>query len=296
VKKQEHEATVLKNRLERLQDVQMPKKLPKFRMRFDLTDPPRNKIVISCGDLNFAYGGNMIFSHAMLEIPGGKTVAITGKNGAGKTTLLQMLHHRDPQITFAPKLKLGYLSQGLDNAEDHKTVLENTMAVSIQDKAAVYSILSGLLFTGEDVAKNAGVLSGGERIRLALAMLIASDCNGLMLDEPTNYLDIRSVEAVETMVRDYPGTVLVVSHDARFVANTAELELRVDGGKIERIERLSGQALQRETPGSTDRLVADMRLAQLTSAISTAPPAEKEALEREYAMVLKQLHAGIKRV
>jgi macrolide transport system ATP-binding/permease protein len=124
------------------------------------------------------------------------------------------------------------LHQGLENLDPARTVLENGLRVSIQDRASTYSILAGLLFSGGDFEKKAGVLSGGEKIRLALAMLIASDCNGLMLDEPTNYLDIRSIEAVQTMVKAYPGTVLVVSHDRRFLRETTEMELRIEDGQI----------------------------------------------------------------
>ncbi|MCL2056835.1 MAG: ATP-binding cassette domain-containing protein [Oscillospiraceae bacterium] len=232
MKQQEKEAKVLKARIEKLGEVQGPRRQPKFRMDFSLTDPPKNKTVISGEDISFAYGKKVIFDGAALAVPGGAKIALTGRNGSGKTTLLRMIHARDPQLTIAPKLRMGYLFQGLENLDGDKTVLENCLAVSVQDRASAYSILAGLLFTGDDFEKKASVLSGGERIRLSLAMLIASDCNGLMLDEPTNYLDIRSIEAVRDMIKEYPGTVIVVSHDSRFLRETVTSVLRVDGGKI----------------------------------------------------------------
>jgi macrolide transport system ATP-binding/permease protein len=232
IKQQEKEAKVLKARLERLEDVELPRTPPKFRMDFSLTDPPKNKFVLQGSGICFAYGEKVIFEEAAFAIPNGRKVAITGRNGAGKTTLLRMIANRDPQLEIAPRLKMGMLHQGLENLDPARTVLENGLRVSIQDRASTYSILAGLLFSGGDFEKKAGVLSGGEKIRLALAMLIASDCNGLLLDEPTNYLDIRSIEAVQTMVKAYPGTVLVVSHDRRFLRETTEMELRIEGGHI----------------------------------------------------------------
>ncbi|MCL2069078.1 MAG: ATP-binding cassette domain-containing protein [Oscillospiraceae bacterium] len=232
MKQQEKEAKVLKARIDKLEDAPAPRREPKFRMDFSLTDPPQNKIVLSGEEIHFAYGDRIVFDSAAFSIPGGAKIAVTGRNGAGKTTLLRMIHNKDLQIRIAPKLKMGYLFQGLENLDGSKTVLENCLHASVQDRAATYSILAGLLFRGDDFGKKAEVLSGGERIRLSLAMLISSDCNGLMLDEPTNYLDIRSIEAVRSMVIEYPGTVIVVSHDSRFVRETATHELRVDSGKI----------------------------------------------------------------
>jgi macrolide transport system ATP-binding/permease protein len=232
VKQQERGAAVLKKRLERLEDTPPEGDPPKFRINFDLTDPPRNRLAVYCPELCFSYGEREVFSHAVLEVPCGRKIAVTGKNGAGKTTLLNLIHSRDTRLTLAPKLKTGYMRQCFENISNTATVLENAMADAVQERSSVCSILAGLKFYGDDFTKKAGVLSGGERIRLSLAMLIASGCNALLLDEPTNYLDTLSVEAVEAAVKSYPGTVIFVSHDARFVANAAEAVLQIADGKI----------------------------------------------------------------
>lgn len=285
IKKTEHDEKVLRARLDRLEleKVELPRKLQKFRMDFSLTNPPANKIVLSAEELSFAYDKKKIFDRASFEIAGGKKIAITGKNGAGKTTLLRMIYGNDPQITAAPKLRLGYLHQGFENLDGGKTVLENVMRDSVQGKAAVYSILAGLLFSGGDFEKKASVLSGGEKIRLSLAMLIASSCNALLLDEPTNYLDIRSVEAVSSMIQEYPGTVLVVSHDSRFLEETTEQALIIEGGKIQvQQEKAAPQPVQ-------SKMLLEIRRTRLVAEISSAPPEQKLLLEAEYNQVVEAL-------
>jgi macrolide transport system ATP-binding/permease protein len=310
-KKAEHDKAVLKTRLERLEKVDPPKKPPKFRIDFSLTDPPQNKRVISCGGLSFAYGDKLIFRDAEFVIPGGSKTAVTGKNGSGKTTLLRLIYEGHPAIVKAPRLKLGYFRQGFENLDPRKTVLENVMAVSVQDKASVYSILAGLLFRQDGFYKPAGVLSGGERIRLAVAMLIASDCNALMLDEPTNYLDTSSVEAVQRMIREYPGTVILVSHDRYFVRETTDRELRLDRGSVVSIEtspetssEVSSSAKTPPFPvaasgekrGASDsaanmeKMILDMRRAELAAQITAASPERKEVLERRYAALMTAKH------
>ncbi|MDL2232671.1 ATP-binding cassette domain-containing protein [Ruminococcaceae bacterium OttesenSCG-928-L11] len=285
VKHAEKEAKVLKARLDRLEAVERPRELPKFRINFEKTDPPVSKIIVSSDSFSFAYGDNAIFDKATFAIPNGKKVAITGKNGAGKTTLFRQIQAGDPQIRIAPKLQFGYLHQGLENIDPTKTVLENAMRDSVQERADVYSVLAGLLFTGGDFEKKAAALSGGERIRLSLGMLIVSGCNALMLDEPTNYLDIRSIEAVQRMVKEYPGAVLLVSHDAAFRKAVTDMELLVEGGKV--------HAIQQETkpakPSEADRMILELRRTKLASSISSAPSEEKARLEAEYQTVLEEL-------
>ncbi|MDR1205806.1 MAG: ATP-binding cassette domain-containing protein [Peptococcaceae bacterium] len=296
-KKAEHDKAVLKARLERLEKVDKPGKPPKFRMDFLLTDPPQNKQVVTCRELSFAYGGKSVFRDAEFVIPGGSKTAITGKNGSGKSTLLRLIYEGHAAIVKAPKLKLGYFRQDLGNLDPGKTVLDNVLAVSVQDRASVYSILAGLLFREDGFYKKAGVLSGGEKIRLSVAMLVASDCNALMLDEPTNYLDIPSVEAVQRMIQEYPGTVILVSHDDYFVRETTNRELRLERGRIISMETTpsAGAASGKnrraaeessESAAGIEKMMLDMRRAELAARIAAAPPEEKEILERQYAALI----------
>ena len=218
-------------RMEHMEVKEKPKEEARIRPDFRLTDPPENRIVISAEHLSFAYpDGTEIFRDASFQIGRGERVAITGKNGAGKTTLLHLIRDREG-VYVVPKAKIGYIEQNLSQLNPEKTVLENMMAHSIQREDIARMILSRMLLSARDMQKSVGVLSGGERIKLSFAMLFVSDINVIALDEPTNFLDLPSIEALENMFREYEGTMLFVSHDETFIRRIATRVLHVaDGG------------------------------------------------------------------
>lgn len=135
-------------------------------------------------------------------------------------------------ISVVPKAKIGIFEQNLSTIDYSKTVLENVIDVSIQQEAVARTILARLLFFENDMKKPASVLSGGERIKLAFAKLFVSRVNLLILDEPTNYLDIPSIEALEEMFSEYEGTLVFVSHDEAFIHSVATDVLEVMDGKL----------------------------------------------------------------
>lgn len=219
-------------RIEHMEVKEKPKELPKIRPDFRLTNPPENPIVIRGEHVSFSYDEDqVIFDDANFMIANNSKVAIVGDNGAGKTTLLNLIMNRD-QISVVPKAKIGYLSQNVSEINLEKTVLENAMSVSIQKEDITRTVLARLLLTSRDIKKLAKDLSGGERMKLALAMLLVSDVNLLVLDEPTNYMDIPSIEAIETLLTEYEGTLLFVSHDQQFIESIATGKLLVKDGKI----------------------------------------------------------------
>lgn len=284
MKKQQRIAKVLEGRLDRLEVVDKVREPPKINIDFALTKPPGNKLVITGERLSFAYGKNTIFANAAFAIKNGAKVAITGKNGAGKSTLMHLILEGHDAIRTAPKLVPGFLYQSFENLDMQASILDNVLATSIQDHATVRGVLAGLLFRGDDVFKQAGVLSGGEKMRLSIAKLITGASNALLLDEPTNYLDIRSLEAVERVLRDYPGTLLIVSHDRRFVESVTSEELRIEGGKIAPV--VADAPLD-----SAQKTLLELRRVRLLGEISSAPPDKKTLLEAEYNQVIEQLRA-----
>ena len=173
----------------------------------------------------------LIFDDADFMIKNGSKVALVGDNGAGKTTLIELINKREG-VYVVPGAKIGYARQNMSQIDMDKTVLENVRNVSIQSESIARIILARLLLTERDIQKKAGDLSGGERMKLSFAMLFVSDVNLLILDEPTNYLDIPSIEALERLLVEYEGTLVFVSHDRTFVENVATDKLIIKDGKI----------------------------------------------------------------
>ncbi|UKA61186.1 ABC-F family ATP-binding cassette domain-containing protein [Arthrobacter sp. FW306-04-A] len=200
-------------------------------------DPaPCGKTPLTAEGLSKSYGSLEIFTDVDLAIDRGSKVVILGLNGAGKTTLLRMLAGVDKpdtgEIVPGHGLKVGYYAQEHETLDHDRTVLENmrSSAPDMKD-AEVRGILGSFLFSGDDVDKPAGVLSGGEKTRLALATIVASSANVLLLDEPTNNLDPASRAEILGALRNYSGAVVLVSHDEGAVAalNPERVVLLPDG-------------------------------------------------------------------
>ncbi|VDR32040.1 Uncharacterized ABC transporter ATP-binding protein YheS [Arthrobacter agilis] len=179
---------------------------------------PCGKTPMTAEGLSKSYGSLEIFTDVDLAIDRGSKVVILGLNGAGKTTLLRMLAGVDApdtgKVIAGHGLKVGYYAQEHETLDTQRSVLENmkSSAPDMQD-AEVRGILGSFLFSGDDVDKPAGVLSGGEKTRLALATIVASSANVLLLDEPTNNLDPASRAEILGALKNYSGAVVMVSHD-----------------------------------------------------------------------------------
>lgn len=283
----------LQSRLERLEVREKPRALPQVAMDFSLTHPPVSKTVVSGSRLQVAYGENRLLQNAAFTLPAGSKTALLGPNGAGKTTLMRRIAENGPGIRLAPGARPGFFQQELENLDLEKTVLENAMEDSVQSEGDMRGILARLLFRREDVYKKAGVLSGGERVKLSFARLLGSAANLLLLDEPTNFLDLPSVEALQSLVREYAGTVLFVSHDRAFTEHCATRLLRIENKKLVIFEGTLSQWEEslrhpRETPEDTRRAVLELRITQVIAGLSTAQGEEKEKLEREFQELLRQ--------
>ena len=182
-------------------------------------DPaPCGKTPLSARGLSKSYGSLEIFIDVDLAIDRGSRVVVLGLNGAGKTTLLRMLAGATQpdtgEVVYGHGAKLGYFAQEHEILEGERTVFENMKSAAPDlDDTRVRTILGSFLFSGDDVDKPAGVLSGGEKTRLSLATLVASSANVLLLDEPTNNLDPASREEILNALKAYTGAIVMVSHD-----------------------------------------------------------------------------------
>lgn len=231
-KSMERSAENIKKRMAHMEVKEKPKELPKVRPVFSLTDPPRNPIIMETDKLSFTYpNGKEIFRNAVFRLPRGSRTVLLGENGAGKTTLIRLILEKK-LIRIVPKAKIGYLQQDLSNLNHNHTVLESVMEISVQPSSVVRMILARLLFNAQDIKKPVSALSGGECIRLAFARIFVSSANVLVLDEPTNYLDIPSVEAIQELLSEYEGTMLFASHDHAFVRAIATDALQIHDKQI----------------------------------------------------------------
>ena len=219
--------------LEKLDRIEIPDGTDDIRLR--LPDAPRSgRAVIEARRLGHSYGNKLVFKDFNFVIERGERVALVGVNGAGKTTLLKILAGvetpRDGEVRPGHNVRSAYYAQIVAEQFDLKrTVLQEMLREdTLHDETHLRSILGSFLFTGDSVHKKVGVLSGGEKSRLALAKILLRPLNFLLLDEPTNHLDMASKEILLEALLDYKGTILFIAHDRYFMDQLAQkvLELR----------------------------------------------------------------------
>ena len=208
----------------------------KLRLESDLRSGDR---VIETVDLGVGYtdDGKVLFRVPDLLLWRGDCAALIGPNGAGKTTFLKTLLGGIPalqgRVKLGSSLRVGYFAQAHEGLMPDRTVVDEIRSAQDMPIGKVRDYLAKFLFTGDDVFKKVQVLSGGERGRVALAKLALSGSNLLLLDEPTNHLDIPSQEILETVLADFPGTILLVSHDRYLIDALATQIWSVSEGQLE---------------------------------------------------------------
>ncbi len=315
------------DRLKRDHAIERPREQTKLRLFLDsqlrsgeLVLALENVVVGFPGDRSHESEARVLLRTNGLEIHRGDRVALLGPNGSGKTTLLRTLLGELKPLQGHPRLghkvHIGYYAQGHDVLNWEATVIAELTRVSPGlGEAAARNLLGRFLFSGDDVFKRVGDLSGGERSRVALAQLTLLPGNLLILDEPTNHLDIGAREALEGVLKEYPGSILFVSHDRYFIDAIADKIWNVEDGRVR--EYLGGYSdfavardqADRRPPtddapprgGTPNTLASADRPAPVASSLS---PEEKQrkrrlaALESEVALLeleLGKLQADIER-
>ena len=198
---------------------------------------------VICEDVAKSYDGHLVFKDANLTIRRGEKVAFVGKNGEGKTTLVKCIMGEIPyegKLTLGHNVEIGYFAQNQAQLLDEElTVFDTIDRVAVGDiRLKIRDILGAFMFGGEASDKKVKVLSGGERSRLAMIKLLLEQVNLLILDEPTNHLDMRSKDVLKEAIREFDGTVILVSHDREFLDGLVTKVYEFGGGKVR--EHLGG--------------------------------------------------------
>lgn len=228
----QNRAKALISRLDHLEKKERPKELPSISMKLGELQKIKAKMAAKVDGMTVIYDDRVVLDAVTLTVQSGKKTFLTGSNGAGKTTLVHKLLDRSQGTFITSDAKVGYFSQEQENLELEKTVLHNVMSTAIVPEHICRAVLMNLYMDANDIEKKISVLSGGERVKTALAKVLVSDCNFLILDEPTNHMDVYTMEGLEKLLLSYDGTMLIVSHDRRLVKNLADIIYRIEKGQI----------------------------------------------------------------
>jgi ATP-binding cassette subfamily F protein 3 len=197
--------------------------------------PPCSRHVLKVNNVSFGYSSQQLFKNATFEVERGQKIALVAANGVGKTTLLNILmrtlHQTKGSITWATDACIAYFEQDQAQALDLNQTIEACVEERVPrtvSSSTIRSLLGCFLFSGDTIYKKVGVLSGGEKNRLAMAIVLLNQANILLLDEPTNHLDMTSKEILVTTLKEFQGTIVFVSHDQDFInrLSTHIIELR----------------------------------------------------------------------
>ena len=249
----------------------------------------KNRTIIRGEDVSGTIEGRVLWKAKSFSIRGGDKMAIIGSNGTGKTTFIKKIVHGNHGISLSPSVKIGYFSQKIDTLELDKSILENVQSSSQQNETLIRTILARMHFFRDDVYKPINVLSGGERVKVALTKVFLSEVNTLVLDEPTNFLDMEAIEAFESLLKEYNGSIIFVSHDRKFIEKVATRIMTIDNKEIKIFDGTYEQFKQAEKPTRNikedKKLLLETKITEVLSRLSIEP---SEELEQEFQNLINE--------
>lgn len=225
-KKGVHQRVMQERKIERIKDKlpDLPKELSTFKAKFT-TPIAVGSVPLRAEHLTKAYGSQTIIDDLTIEIMRGEILALIGPNGVGKTTLIKMLTGKlvpdSGRVIASENLSLGYYSQESTQFDDSQTIYEAVEATHAVPRDSIYGFLMRFLFSKDRLGQHIGTLSGGEKTRLSIALLMTQPYNVLVLDEPTTYLDVLSQRVILEALKSYEGAMVLVSHTEEFVSELA---------------------------------------------------------------------------
>ena len=288
----------VEKRIEHLEAKEKPNQQQGIKL--DVLDSNKlySKIIIEGKNITKSFGKNTIFRNAEFNIYNGSKIALIGPNGCGKSTLIKMIINNEDSIKVAQGAKIGYFSQDMNILDVNRSIIENVMESSIYTENFARLLLARLLFKREDIYKKVSLLSGGERVKVSFAKIVLQDINLLILDEPTNYMDIDALEVIEETLKDYDRTLLFVSHDRKFVNSVADHIMTIENHKIkifagnykEYLSEKDKHLNINEEEVKKQTIILNNRLSEVIGRLSMPSKHDDiEALDREYHEILGNL-------
>ncbi|MGV7115769.1 ribosomal protection-like ABC-F family protein [Paenibacillus kyungheensis] len=300
--------------LERLDSESVQKPRDADKMNFELEASEfKGHSLIRLDDVSFAYDADpepveqhqntehedkALIQHLDMNVQRGDRIAITGPNGSGKTTLIKLLlgqlQPSSGELWHHPALNIGYFSQELEGLPLEMTLLDSLLVLPSMTRTEAQTILGCFLFRGEEVYKQIGHLSMGEQCRVALIRLYFGGANVLILDEPTNYLDIAAQEVIESALQQYSGTIILVSHDRMLVRRLATRLLQLEHnhhyqwfeGTVEEYEAAKAHQQQEAMAGGVEgyqqRMMLELRLSQLLAGLADQKQSHSSSRSHEH--------------
>lgn len=246
-------AKAIETRLQKMEVIDRPKTKSELRINFNVEDRTSNRVmVISNFDLRI--GNNELLRNSHMEVYYKERVCLMGKNGAGKTTLIKnILNNTHDNIKLGTNIKIGYIPQEIRFDNEELTIYEHMRKIFVGSESELRSKLNQFYFTVDNIDKKVKSLSGGEKVRLKLLELILKNANFLILDEPTNHIDIDTREILEESLLAYEGAILFVSHDRYFINKIATKIVMIENkemitynGNYDSIKKKSNNVLIKE--------------------------------------------------
>ncbi|NFL94935.1 ABC-F type ribosomal protection protein [Clostridium botulinum] len=294
----------LKSRITHLEVKEKPTSSKDIKIKITEGNKIPSKTVIEVKNLDLYIGNKLLIKDANFRIKNGKKTAIIGENGCGKTTLIKEILKRDTEnIRLSKHISIGYFDQDQNILDKNKTILDNIKSTSSYDESFIRIQLAGFGFKGDTIYKNVSILSGGEKVKVALSKIILSDTNTLILDEPTNYLDIKSIEALEKALINTDKTIVMISHDRSFISSICDYIIEIKDTKLNCFsgtytdfieEKVNYETKKHESHSEREKkgklLILENRLSKIISEISLEKDLTiKEKLNEEYIKLLNDI-------
>lgn len=290
----------IQSRIDKLEVKEKPKGINPIKIYIKDGLEIVSKNLVEINDFTLCVNEDILLDNVSFKVKRNKKIALIGENGCGKTTLIkEIIKNSNPAIKINPRVKIGYFDQSQDILDEQKSILYNIKRDSSFDETFIRINLNLFGFKGDDVYKKVGVLSGGEKVKVALCKIILEDNNFLILDEPTNYLDIVSLKALEESLQNTDKTMLIVSHDRAFINGVCDYIVEIKNNKIEEfngnykkyIEHKESSNIKTISKKNNEEiLLLENEISRIISMLCTeSNENKKEEYEEEYQLVLAKL-------